>query len=416
MPPLRHQWRWRILALLFLITVVNFLDRQSLSVVAPVLREEFRLSATDYGRIVAAFQFGMMTGEFPMGWLMDRRGVRFGFTFAVISWSLATAMHVFGRSALTFGLFRFWMGTGECGNFSGGMKVVSQWFPVRERAFAVGIFNSGTMIGAMIAPPLIAFLMLRFGWRVAFLVPATFGFVWVALWRLFYRPADQHPRLSAAELDYIRQDPTPPELPPPPTAALLRRRETWAVMLCRMMVGPVVQFYWYWLPDYLYHARGLSLRTIGLFAWVPFLFGDLGNIGGGWLAGALIRRGFSVDAARRITMFSGAACCLGSLAVAQAPTAGAAIAVICLVLLGHTCLSANMFAVISDFFPDRAVGRVTGLTGVAGGLSGLLFPLLTGVLVDRFSYTPVFALAAAMPLAGVLLQFLLGGRVRRLEI
>ena len=161
MPPLRRQWRWRILALLFLITVVNFLDRQSLSVVAPVLREEFRLSATDYGRIVASFQFGMMSGEFPMGWLMDRRGVRFGFTFAVISWSLATAMHVFGRSALSFGLFRFWMGTGECGNFSGGMKVVSQWFPVRERAFAVGIFNSGTMIGAMIAPPLIAFLMLR---------------------------------------------------------------------------------------------------------------------------------------------------------------------------------------------------------------------------------------------------------------
>ena len=412
LPPLWRQVRWSVLALLFLVTVINFVDRQSLSIVAPLLRESLKLSNTDYGIIVSCFMFGMMAGEFPMGWLMDRRGVRFGLSFAVTWWSAANALHALARSMVQFSLLRFWLGTGECGNFSGGMKVVSQWFPVRERALAVGIFNGGTMIGSIIAPPLLVWLTLSLGWRAAFLLPGLLGFAWVVAWRLFYYSPDAHPLVSSAERSYIREGKEQGELPAPSNARLLGLRQTWALMLCRCLVGPVVQFYIYWLPEYLYRQRGLSLKTIGMFAWVPFLFGDIGSIAGGWVAGRLIRRGLSVTAARAITMGIGAGCCLFSLAVAQVGSTGAALAWICVVLAGHTFLSANMFAAISDLFPNNAVGRVTALTGVAGGLSGMLFPLLTGFLVDHFSYLPVFSLAAVMPLAGTAALFVVAGRLR----
>jgi ACS family hexuronate transporter-like MFS transporter len=410
LPPLWRQVRWGVLALLFAVTVINFVDRQSLSIVAPLLRESLKLSNTDYGIIVSCFMFGMMAGEFPMGLVMDRRGVRFGLSFAVAWWSLANALHALARSLVQFSLLRFWLGTGECGNFSGGMKVVSQWFPVRERALAVGIFNGGTMIGSIIAPPLLVWLTLGLGWRAAFLLPSLLGFLWVVAWRLFFYSPEQHPLATSAERSYIREENERGELPAPSNAQLLGLRQSWGLMLCRFLVGPVVQFYIYWLPEYLYRQRGLSLKSIGTFAWVPFLFGDIGSITGGWVAGRLIGAGLSARAARAITMGFGAGCCLFSLAVAQAPSAGAALAWICLVLAGHTFLSANMFAAISDLFPNPAVGRVTALTGVAGGLSGMLFPLLTGFLVDRFSYLPVFSLAAVMPLAGTAALFAVGYR------
>jgi ACS family hexuronate transporter-like MFS transporter len=204
---------------------------------------------------------------------------------------------------------------------------------------------------------------------------------------------------------YIRRGRETEEAVPPTNASLLRLRQTWALMGCRLLVGPVVQFYLFWMPEYLYRQRGLSLKQIGIFAWVPFLFGDAGSIAGGWVAGWLIRRGYSITAARRITMALGSAACLLSLAVVSSRSIAGAFAGICFVLMGHMFLSANMFAAISDVFPNNAVGRVTALTGIAGGLSGMLFPLLTGFLVDHFSYLPVFCLAAVMPLAGVALLF-----------
>lgn len=390
--------RWIILTLLFLITVINFVDRQTLSVLAPKLKEIFGFSSTEYGRIVAGFQFGMMAGELPMGALMDRWGVRAGFTFAVLWWSAATALHSVGRSIWHFALFRFWMGTGECGNFSGGMKVVGQWFGRNDRAFAVGVFNSGSMIGSMIAPPLIVWLQYRFGWQLAFVIPAAVGCVWVTLWRLAYR---QPPVQQGRE-----------EVPPVSAKELLRHRQTWGVMLARMLAGPVVQFYWYWTPDYLYSSRGMSLAAIGAFAWIPFLMGDIGSITGGWSAGHLLRRSYSLASTRRATLLFGAIVCLGSLGVVAVPNAAWAIAVIGIVLFGHAFLSANYFAVITDLFPERAVGRVTGLTGIAGGFGGLVFPLLTGTLVDQVSYAPVFVLAALMPLSGIAVLLILAPGMR----
>jgi ACS family hexuronate transporter-like MFS transporter len=416
LPPVWRQVRWQVLTLLFLVTVINFIHRQTLSVVAPVIRDVFHLSATDLGGIFSAFMFGMMLGEFPIGWLMDRIGVRGGFSFSVIWWSLAAGLHSIAQSAVEFSIFRFWMGTGECGNFSGGMKVVSEWFPARERAFAVGVFNAGSMIGSLITPPLIVYIMLHRGWRAAFIGPSLLGFLWVILWRSIYRPLAQHPRVTQAEAEYIRAGQSEKSSTAPPTMSLLWHAQCWGLILCRFLVGPVIQFYWVWMPEYLYRSRGLSLKDIGLFTWIPYLFGDVGSIGGGWIAGLLMRRGFTLYQARMITMWSGAACCAMSIGVAQASSAAGAIGFICLVMLGHTCLSANMFAAISDLYPEGAVGRMTALTGIAGGISGTLFPLVTGFLVDHFSYSPVFLIAAAMPAAGVLCLMLLGRKFQQVKL
>jgi MFS transporter, ACS family, hexuronate transporter len=395
--------RWLILALLVSVTIFNFIDRQTLSVLAPRIRELLHLSHEAYGRIVAAFQFGMMSGEFPMGWLMDRWGVRLGLGAAVLWWSITTALHGVARSGLDLGLLRFWMGTGECGNFSGGVKTVHEWFPKTERALAIGIFNGGAMIGAVIAPPLVVYLAQRYGYMYAFLVPAIGGMCWVPVWWFAHGSIER-----ASGLRHLRTGVQVRER----SAALLRYRQTWSVMACRFLVGPVLQFYWYWMPDYLYTVRKMSLHEIGALSWIPFLMGDIGSVAGGWVAGLLLRRHFSVKLSRQVTMYLGAILCMGSFAVYFVPTVPQALGVIGIVLFGHTFLSANMFAAVTDMFPDEAVGRATGLHGICGGLSGLLFPLLTGFLVDHVSYSPVFALAAVMPLAGTIALFSISNGLR----
>lgn len=388
--------RWFILGLLFTITVINFVDRQTLSVLAPVLRAAFHLSNAQYGRIVAAFQFGMMSGEFPMGYLMDRWGARLGLSFAVLWWSAATGAQVISNSGLKFGIARFWMGTGECGNSSGAIKTVTRLFSKQERTLAIGIFNSGGMVGATIAPPLIVYLLHRYGFRAAFLVPASLGLLWVPLWWFAHghevRP--QRTVVIGETADSLHD--------------LLSESSTWAVMLCRFFVGPVIQFYWYWIPNYLFSVRHMSLTQIGAIAWLPFFLGDLGGVGGGWAAGFLQRRGITIRNVRRILMYGSSILCMTSLGVPYTGGIVPAVAMIGLAILGHNFLSANMYGAITDLLPERQVGRVTGLTGVAGGLSGLIFPLLTGILVDHVSYTPVFVFIALMPLIGTVALFLFG--------
>jgi MFS transporter, ACS family, hexuronate transporter len=390
--------RWVVLALLCAITAINFIDRQTVSVLAPVIKQAFHLSNGAYGRIVAAFQFGMMSGELPMGWLMDRIGCRLGLLAAVLWWSTATGTQAFVRSGTQLGGTFFWMGTGECGNYSGGMKTLFQMFHRSERTLAIGIFNSGSVVGSVLAPPFIVFLAERYGFRAAFLVPALLGAVWALLWWVVYRA----PVVSGSAAGQQRI----------PLRAILRQSSAWAVMLCRFFIGPVIQFYWYWLPSYLFSAKHLSLARIGAMSWIPFFLGSGGGIAGGWMAGWLHKRGVTTYNVRRITMYSSSALCLASCIVPFVASTGVSLLVMSVAIFGHNFLSANMYGAITDLFPEAAVGRATGLTGVASGLSGLLFPLLTGVLVDRVSYTPVFLLAAAMPAIGTIALFLLGKRDR----
>lgn len=391
--------RWAILALLFAITVVNFVDRQTVSVLAPLIKIAFHLSNEAYGRIVAVFQFGMMSGELPMGLVMDRWGCRIGMSAAVLWWSICTGSQAFTRTGVQLGLARFGMGSTECGNYSGGIKAISENFPKKERTLAIGIFNSGSVVGAVIAPPLIVYLEQKYGFRTAFFVPAIMGFVWVIFWWIAYRKhGDSEPKHTlAAQI---------------PLKTLLKESSTWAVMICRGLIGPVIQFYWYWLPSYLYSARHMTMAQIGYLSWIPFFLGSVGGVAGGWTAGWLQRRGLSTPAVRKITMFFSSGLCLASFVVPLVTSPYIALMVISVAIFGHNFLSANMFGAITDLFTGSAVGRATGLSGVAGGLTGLLFPLLTGFLVDHGSYRSVFMIASFMPLAGTIALFILAHKYR----
>ncbi len=395
----RHPWF--VLSLLFTLTVIIFVARQSLSVMAPVLRNVFHLSNQAYGRIVSALGFGMMTGEFPVGYLMDRLGARLGLSIVVCWWSAATGSLMLAGSGLGLGLSQFWRGTGECGAYSGGIKTVTRLFAKKDRTLAIGIFNGGSVIGATIAPPLIVFLLQHYGFRMAFLVPTLAGFLWIPLWWLVYK---REPKVVVPVGQVVVT-----------SRQLLGQSSTWAVMLCRFFIGPVMQFYWYWIPSYLYSARHLSMVEIGMVGWIPFLMGDVGGVAGGWVGGVLLRRGITVRNTRRLSMYGSALICAASLAVPYIGGIGPAMVMICIAITADNFLSAHMFAAVTDLFPDPQVGRAAGLMGIAGGLAGMLFPLLTGYLVDRISYAPAFALVAIMPMAGTIALFAVGRKYRTLD-
>lgn len=390
---------WIILSLLFAITVINFIDRQTLSVLAPVLRATLHLSNEAYGRIVSALQFGMMSGEFPMGYLMDRWGARLGLSAAVLWWSTATGAQIFARNGLQFGFIRYWMGTGECGNYSGGVKTITRLFDRKNRTLAIGIFNSGSMIGSTLAPPLIVFLMQRYGFRAAFLVPACAGLCWLPAWWFLY---GSEPRPAHNEVQKVS------------LREMLSNSSSWAVMGCRFFHGPVIQFYWYWIPSYLVAVRHLSMTQMGALAWIPYFLGDAGGVIGGWAAGLLQRRGIRIRNVRRITMYGSAILCLTSIAVPYARQPSAALLLIGVAVLFANFFSANMYGAITDLFPEKQIGRATGLTGFSGGLSGLLFPLATGWMVDHISYIPAFISVAILPLLGAFSLFAIGRRYRYL--
>ncbi len=395
----RHPWL--ILTLLFFLTVIMFIARQALSVMAPVLRTVFHLSNAAYGRIVSALGFGMMTGEFPMGYLMDRLGARLGLTAAICWWSTATGSFALAGSGFSLGLSQLWKGTGECGAYTGGVKTITRLFEKKDRTLAIGIFNGGSVIGATLAVPVIVYLLEHYGFRVAFLVPSIAGFLWIPTWWFLYGKEAKTTAHSSR--------------PPISARELLGNSSTWAVILCRFFIGPVMQFYWYWTPSYLYNARHMTMAQIGFVAWIPFLMGDVGGIAGGWAAGLMIRRGFSVRNTRRLLMYGSALVCLLSFTVPYLHGIGPVMAMLCLTIAADNFLSAHMFAAVTDLFPEHQVGRATGLMGIAGDLSGALFPLLTGILVDRISYTPVFLLIGLMPLAGTAALFAVGRKYRTLD-
>lgn len=414
--------RWWILALLTASIAINFIDRQTFSVLAPVLRQEFGFTNTHYSIMVFCFLLGMGLMQIPIGILLDRIGPRRTFTLIVLGWSFTNAAHALGRTVWQFSALRLLLGNFECGNYSGGMKVISQWFPTRERALAGGIFNAGTLIGPVVAPPLVVWLTLQFNWKFAFVVPSSLGLVWLILWlRLFYEPR-RHPRIASDELALIEGDsagvapsrPAPQTPPPVSLRMLLRYRQTWGVILIRAFSGPFSHFYWYWLPSYL-DDRGLSFELIGLLAWIPYMGGGVGNVFGGWLAGRLLRRGVSIDRTRKTCFVLGGALAASSALIPFVPYDGVAIALIWLSIFGSNIIEANYIGVVTDVFPGPVVGRLTGLTGVGDNIMSMTLMLVTGIVVDRFSYLPVFIAVGAIPVAEILALFWGVGRVERLS-
>ena len=404
---------WLVLCLLFLLTVIMFIARQALPIIMAFdLRKRLDLSPAAYGFIVSALGLGMMTGEFPMGLLMDKLGARRGLSIAVAWWSAATgslALAAVGLQlavahlwiSIQLGVSQFWKGTGECGAYSGGVKTVNRLFEKKDRTLGIGIFNGGSVIGATLAPPIMFFLMQRYGSSSGFLVPALAGFLWIPVWWFVFR---REPKIHAATAS--------PEVS---LREMLGKSSSWAVMLCRFFIGPVMQFYWYWMPLYFNDARHWSMKQFGFLGWIPYLMGDVGGIAGGWAAGMLLRRHVTVRNTRRILMYGSALVCLSALAVPYMSGIAAPLIVISTAITADNFLSAHMFAAVTDLFPDEQVGRATGLTGIAGGMSGMLFPLLTGWLVGKISYAPVFLTVGFMPLAGTVALFAVGRKYRTLD-
>jgi len=395
--------RWWILLMLFLAMTINFLDRQVLSIVSPVLHDQLHFSDTDYSVVLFFFMFGMTMGQVPVGMLIDKYGARRGFSCLVIGWSIVGMLHSLGRTIAQFCGLRFLMGLHECGSFSAGVKVIGEWFPAKERALASGLFNSGTLVGSIVAPPLIVFITAHYGWRAAFLIPGAVGCLWVLPWlRLYWEPA-RHPRLTDSdrvEISRLTTHANPSGIQPR-VRSLLGSGPVWGVILLRAFGGPVNQFYWYWLPLYLTQERGMSLKAIGLVAWMPFFCGGVGNIGGGWLSSALVRKGWEAVRARKAVVMLATLLCLLATLVPLAGSPASAITLICAAAFGINAMSANHMAVVSDVFPETILARVSGLTGVGDGVISMILMLCTGWVVDHFSFRPIFVAIGLMPVVAL---------------
>ncbi|HEU0140613.1 MAG TPA: MFS transporter [Bryobacteraceae bacterium] len=409
--------RWWVIFTCFLATTINYLDRQCLSVTAAVLSKEFGLSNADYSSIITFFLFAYTLMQAVSGRIIDRIGVRTGMALSILIWSFAGILHAFAQGLWSLRIFRFLLGFGEAGNWPAATKVVSEWFPGRERALAVAIFDSGSAVGGIVAAPLIAALTLHYGWRPAFLITGSLGLVWLWLWLWIYRKPEEHPRITKEELQWIRQgnaNQLEPQGAVVTWTGLLRVRAVWGVILGRFLTDCVWWFYVYWLPKYLADVRGFTLSQIGAMAWIPFVAVDLGNVGSGWISGRLMRRGFSLNAARKAVLLLAAAGMVAAL-----PAGTTASAALCLGLIAVACFSyaawgTMMLTLPCDLFDARMVASVSGLSGMGAGLGGILFTWAIGVVVDRFSYQPIFVAAGLLPLLAMLTVQCLIPEVRRM--
>ena len=388
-------FRWLICALLLFGVTKNYMDRNVLGVLNVTLQHQFGWSQVDYSNLVVAFQAAYALGMLLIGRLIDRLGTRVGYAVAMAFWSLASMATALGSSLSAFAVSRFALGFGEAAVFPASIKAVAEWFPKKERALATGIFNAGTNVGAILAPLLVPWISIRWGWRAAFIGVGGLGFVWLALWLAIYRKPEDEPRLSKAEFEYIRSD------PPEPSARikwarLLPLRQTWAFVAGKFMIDPVWWFYLFWIPAFLQTKHGLSLTGIGVPIMTIYLISDVGSVAGGWISGFLIRRGRTINAARKIAMLI---CAIGVVPVVFAYRVESTWSAVILIGIAGAChqgFSANLFTIASDMFPTQAVGSVVGIGGMAGAIGGLLIATVVGhVLQWTGSYMVPFLIAGS---------------------
>lgn len=410
-----HRLRWLMITLVFFATVINYIDRQTVSVLKTAISADLGLSNADYAAVQNSFLVLYGISQMVSGRLYDRIGTRLGFMFSVVVWSAAAMAHAFARTAGQFRFFRAALGFGEAGNWPGAAKLVGEWFPVRERALGMGIFNTGAALGGAVSPPIIAWLALSYGWRSTFIVTGVLGFAWLALWVLLYRVPEEHPWITDEERAYIVSDRATTDVTAtawrPGWLTLLSYRQTWAVVVGRFITDPIWWLYVFWLPSYFQEARGFSLKQLAWSAWFPFLCAGIGAMSGGWASGFLIQRGWSVDRARKTVMAVGALLMPAGILAMRAESPYTALALMGIVLFGFQVWVNNLQTLPSDFFPKSAVGSVFGLGGTAAAIASVMFTYGTGHVVDAMGYTPVFVIAGVLGPIGLAATLLLAGRV-----
>ncbi len=396
-----ERYRWKICALLFFATAINYIDRQVLGILAPQLQKELSWSDTQYGLIVSSFQVAYAIGFLFMGRLMDKIGSSLGYIISISFWSVAIMMHAIFRSVAGFGAVRFMLGLGESGNFPAAIKVITEWFPGKQRSFANGIFISGSSIGAIIAPLIVPFIAIHYGWRWAFILTGIMGFIWLIFWVLIYRPRSRFADPDPGDLSFVTGN-----LPAPqnkiPWLQLLTYRQTWAFALGKFFTDPVFSFFFFFLPKFFNKNFDLPLSKIGPPLMTIYIMSDLGSIAGGWFSFYLIKRGWSLNAGRKTTMLIAAIAVTPVYFASQTQHLWVAVGLIGLALAAHQAWSANLFTFVSDMFPQQATGSVVGIGSMIGALGGMFGAAVAGmVLESNTGYAPLFIVAGSAYLAAL---------------
>jgi ACS family hexuronate transporter-like MFS transporter len=410
-------YRWLVCAMLFAATAISNIDRQGIGILKPLMQADMGWSETQYADIMAAFTLLYAVGFLGVGRLMDAIGARVGLALAILAWSLAAGGQALARTATGFLIARSLVGLGGSGNIPGSIKVISEWFPARERAMATGFFNAGTTVAAVLTPLLIPLITVRWGWRAVFIATSALGIVWLIAWLLTgYRP-EEHPRISANELAYIQSD-GPESVEPIRWVALLGMRETWAFVAAKMLTDPVWWFYLFWLPGFLHARYGVQLAHAMLPLLAVYVAADLGSLGGGWFSSALIRRGATVNRGRKLALLVAAIAVVPVVFASYFDHLWVAVAIMAVALAAHQWWSANVFALVADLFPARAIGSVVGIGGFVAGLAGFVSMRISGRVLDanQSDYAPIFLVCGVIYLVALACVQLLIPRLRQAQL
>ena len=404
-------FRWTICALLFAATTINYVDRQVIGILAPTLQRELGWSEVQYGQIVSWFSFAYGIGLLVVGRLMDLIGVRRGFALSIVAWSAAAMAHAFARTAAGFSAARALLGLGESGNFPCSIKAIAEWFPLRERALATGILNAGSNVGAVLAPLLVPWITLNWGWQWAFICTGALGFVWLAFWLALYRsptaaeaaPGDVQSRDNADAVPWLK---------------LITYRQTWAFAVGKFLTDPIWLFYLFWLPKFLDSAWQIKLSQLALPLIIVYVIADVGSVAGGWFSGALIARGYTANRGRKTAMLVAAILIVPTMFAPHARSMWGAVAIVSVAAAAHQWWSANLFTLTSDMFPKQAVASVVGIGGFIGAIGSVCFQLATGRILQATgsNYSIIFVMCGLAYVTAWVIIHLLVPRLQPIEV
>jgi len=411
-------YRWTIVALLFFATTINYIDRQVIGILKPYISSDLGWNENDYGHIIAAFQLAYALGLLMTGRFLDKLGTRLGYFWAVVVWSMAGIAHAAASGVSSFAMARAALGIGESANFPAAVKSVAEWFPKKERAFATGLFNSGSTVGAIIAPIIVSGFTVALGWRWAFIATGALGFIWIIFWMVFYYHPSKHPKLSPAEFNYIHQD---DDLSISDQnmrwVELLRHKQTFAICTTRFISDWIWWFFLFWVPDFLNKTQHINIKELVLPLIIIYLVASIGGIGGGWISSQFIKSGKGIDFARKMAVLICAFCVLPVMMVSQVHHLWTVVLLIAFAAAGHQGWASNIFSIVSDVYPKKAVGSMMGLSGFAGAVGGALSASFIGLILETTnSYFLIFTIASAMYLLNWLILKIFIPEIKPIQI